>query len=177
MPSTDPRLRELIGPEAIRARIGELAIEIEQAVEARPVVLLGVLKGGVHFLSDLARAMSSDPRIEFIRVRTYATGTDAAPESTVIDLGLADLAGEHVVVVDDVLDQGKTALALASTLAPLKLASLRWVFLLVKEGARERSGVRPDFVGFEIRDEWVVGYGLDLDERFRNLSGVYVWHR
>lgn len=177
MPSTEPTLREWIGQQAIRARIAELAAEIEQSGTDGPIVLLGVLKGAVHFLSDLARAMPSDPIIEFIRVRTYTTGTESCPESTVIDLGLSDLADKHVIVVDDILDQGKTVHAIQSTLASIAPASLRWAFLLVKQGARERSGVTPDFVGFEIPDKWVVGYGLDLDERYRNLPGVYVLER
>lgn len=166
-------LRCLIDRALLHERIGELAAQLDRVYAGREVVLVGVLKGAHHFLSELLRRMRLDPRVEFVRVVTYGKETTPAEASRVIEVGPPDLAGKDVLVVEDILDRGGTVKALSASLGKHCPRSLRWVFLLVKEGAIERSGFQPDFVGFTIPDEWVVGYGLDRGEQFRNLEGIY----
>lgn len=164
---------ELIDREALLARIAALALEIDQAYQGTDFVVVGVLKGAHHFLSDLLLRMTLDPRVEFVRVATYGDGTYPTAATEVTEVGELDLGGRDVLVIEDILDRGGTAGALTRALANHSPKSLRWAFLLVKEGAIVRSGLTPDFVGFTIPDEWVVGYGLDVGEQFRNLEGIY----
>lgn len=164
---------ELIDREALHERIAALALEIDQAYKGKDFVVVGVLKGAHHFLSDLLLQMTLDPRVEFVRVATYGDSMNPSGVAKVTEVGQLDLGGRDVLVIEDILDRGGTVKALARALANHPIQSLRWAFLLVKEGAAARSGLDPDFVGFTIPDEWVVGYGLDIGERFRNLEGIY----
>lgn len=148
-------------------------MEIDSQYEKSDLVVVGVLKGAVHFVSDLLRQMKLDPPVEWVRVITYQGGTTAAEDSKVFFAGEADLEGKDVLVADDILDRGYTYRALKQVLETYRPASLRWAFLLEKSGARERAGLQPDFVGLQAPDVWVAGYGLDLSERFRNLTDIY----
>jgi hypoxanthine phosphoribosyltransferase len=163
-----------VGPAAIAARIVELAAEIDAAYAGvgDAVVLLCVLKGSLFFTADLARALSIPIEIDAIAVRSYGAGTVSSGTVQLLkDVGMP-LAGRHVLLVEDVIDTGLTTSFLHDHVARHRPASLRLVSLLDKPGRRIRP-VRIDFRGFVLPDDFVVGYGLDLDERFRNLRGVH----
>jgi hypoxanthine phosphoribosyltransferase len=166
--------RALLSAKVIRERVCALAQEIEQAYEGREFVLLGVLKGSLHFVSDLLRSMKCDPRLEWVRVITYPEGTTARDKPSFLPVGDLNLEGKDVLVVDDILDRGHTSKAILEGLSSHHPNSIQWAFLLVKAGAPERTGLRPDFTGFEIPDVWVAGYGLDHSERFRNHDQIFV---
>ena len=163
----------LVSSTQIQESIQTLAREIDAFYQNSDLVVVGVLKGAVHFVSNLLRQMTLDPPVEWVRVVTYRHGTTAMKESQVIFAGDVDLKGKELLVADDILDQGHTYQALKQALERYHPASLKWAFLLEKEGARSRAGCLPDFVGLRVPDVWVVGYGLDLSERFRNLPGIY----
>jgi len=162
----------LVSEEEIGARVREIAnrISLEYA-EADELILVGVLKGAFIFLADLARALELPRCIEFMALSSYERGghaTDAV--RLLLDLR-SDIGGKHVLVVEDILDSGRTLGFLLGTLSARRPASLRSCVLVRKR--RERpTDVRPDYVGFEIPDEWVVGYGLDYDERYRTLPYI-----
>lgn len=167
----------LISGEALRRRVAEMGAQISRAYRDRRVVVVGVLKGAVHFLSDLTRCLTIDQRLEFVRVSTY--GSTASPErpprpEVYSDFDITD---QDVLVVDDILDRGHTVQAVHQLILSHKPRSVRWAVLLVKDGSIERSGVRPEFVGFEIPDMFVVGYGLDYAERYRNLPDIYIFEQ
>jgi hypoxanthine phosphoribosyltransferase len=166
--------RLLVSPEQIAARIAELAAEIDAAYAGvdGPVVLLCVLKGSLFFTADLARALSIPLEIDAIAVRSYGAGTQSSGTVQLLKDVTTPLDGRHVLMVEDVIDTGLTTAFLHEHVARHHPASLRLVSLLDKPGRRLRE-VRIDFRGFVLPDEFVVGYGLDLDERFRNLPGVH----
>ena len=138
-----------------------------------PVYLIGVLKGACIFLADLARAMKAPARLEFIGISSYGKGqTSSGQVRLTKDLDVP-IEGQHVIVVEDILDTGITLTYLMKLLAQRKPKSLRIATLLDKP-ERRRSPVKADYVGFEIPDEFVVGYGLDYAEDYRNLRDVCV---
>ena len=168
-------MRELLSAQHSETRVLELAQLIDEAFKGREPVLVGVMKGSLHFLSDLSRALKVDHTLEFLRASTYPSGASPEPQSSVESWSGFGVGGEDVLVVDDILDRGQTAQAVAKFLAAQSPYTVAWAFLVVKEGAIERSGIRPDFIGFEIPNVWVVGYGMDYEERYRNLSGISVF--
>ena len=166
--------RLLVSADRIAARIGELAAEIDAAYAGidAPVVLLCVLKGSLFFTADLARALTIPLEIDAIAVRSYGAGTEPSGTVQLLKDVTTPLAGRHVLMVEDVIDTGLTTSFLHEHVARHRPASLRLVALLDKPGRRRRE-VRIDFRGFVLGGDFVVGYGLDLDERFRNLPGVH----
>jgi hypoxanthine phosphoribosyltransferase len=166
--------RLLVSREQIAARIAELATEIDAAYAgaAGPLVLLCVLKGSLFFTADLARALSIPLEIDAIAVRSYGAGTETSGTVQLLKDVTTPLGGRHVLMVEDVIDTGLTTSFLYEHVERHRPASLRLVSLLDKPGRRRRA-VRIDFCGFVLPDEFVVGYGLDLDERYRNLPGVH----
>jgi len=172
------RLELLIDSTAIQTRVQELAVEIDRAFEdASEFVAIGVMKGSLHFLSDLLRAMKTDPRLELIRASNYPENEKARSQAQLQVIGDFAINNCELLVIDDILDQGGTAMAVQEALAPFSPKRVLWAMLLVKEGAVERTGLNPDFVGFTVPEKWVVGYGLDYAERYRNLKEIYVLKR
>jgi hypoxanthine phosphoribosyltransferase len=169
-------MRELLSAKDIQTRVCELAQEIDEAYQERQPVLVGIMKGSLHFLSDLSRNLKVDHTLEFLRASTYPSGSSPEPETTVESWSGFDVTGKEVLVVDDILDRGMTAKAISGFLTAQSPRSVTWVFLVVKEGAVERTGLRPEFIGFEIPNVWVVGYGMDYEERYRNLGGIQVYN-
>ncbi|HEX3606141.1 MAG TPA: hypoxanthine phosphoribosyltransferase [Candidatus Dormibacteraeota bacterium] len=173
--SGEPRPgRLLVSPAQIALRVVELAADIDRAYLGlgSRVVLLCVLKGSLFFTADLARALSIPLEIDAIAVRSYGAGTESTGTVQLVKDVTTPLGGRHVLMVEDVIDTGLTTSFLYEHVERHRPASLRLVTLLDKPGRRRRE-VRIDFRGFTLTDEFVVGYGLDLDERFRNLSGVH----
>lgn len=164
---------ELLSAKRISERVTELAHQIdEDYADSDQVVLIGVLKGSFIFLADLARTMETDNRIEFIAVSSYGDRESEEPESVRLLMDVRhDIADEDVVLVEDIVDTGKTVDYLHRLLSARRPRSLRTCTLLQKP-ARTEKPVDIDYLGFEIPDVWVVGYGLDFAERHRTLPYI-----
>ncbi len=169
-----PALKVLLSAEQIHNRITELGAEIDRDYPSgEPVYLIAVLKGAFIFMADLARAMKTPARIEFIGISSYGKGkTSSGQVQLTKDLD-APIEGHDVIIVEDILDTGITLNYLSKLMAQRKPKSLRIVTLLDKP-ERRQSPVKADYVGFTIPDEFVVGYGLDYAEDYRNLKDVCV---
>ncbi len=163
----------LLSEEDIRTRIDHLAAEIDAAyADAERLVLIGVLKGSFIFLSDLARKLTIPHRIEFIAVSSYGAkeSETADPVRLIMDVR-QPIDDEHVLLVEDIVDTGRTLAYLKRLFAAHDPASLRTCTLLHKPDRTEQD-VELDFLGFAIPDVWVVGYGLDYAERYRTLPYI-----
>jgi len=165
--------RVLLSAAQIAARIQEMAAQIDRDYPEGPVYLIGILKGAYIFLADLARAMKTPARIEFLGISSYGRGKTSSGEVQLTkDLDVS-IQGHHVIVVEDIVDSGITLTYLLQVFAQRKPKSLRIATLLDKPERRQRP-VQVDYVGFKIPDEFVVGYGLDYAEDYRNLPDVCV---
>ena len=167
--STELPLGEvMITVERIRNRVRELGEQISKDYEGRRVLLLCILKGAVVFLGDLARTLSVDCELDFMAVSSYGSSTSSSGVVRIVkDLDEA-IIDKHVLVVEDIVDSGLTLTYLLKNLAARGPASLEIVTLLAKPGRANRE-LPVRYVGFEIPDDFVVGYGLDHAERYRNL--------
>ncbi len=170
----DEHVRVLISEERIRERIAELALEIRAQVGSEPVTCIGVLKGSFIFMADLVRALGGPVRCEFLGVSSYHGGTRSTGVVRITQDLRHPIEGQHCLLIEDIVDTGLTLDYLKHFLGGHRPASLRTVTLLDKPDHREVE-VDADHVGFTIPDEFVVGYGLDLGELYRNLPfiGVY----
>jgi hypoxanthine phosphoribosyltransferase len=164
-------MRTLITAEQIQRRLGELAQEIEPLYRDRPLTTVGVLTGGLMFLADFVRRLDIPMRIGLIQASSYR-GTTAGQLQLGIEL-LADVRGRHVLLLDDILDTGQTLSRLVQHLLAQGALSVKVGVLLRKQG-RQVHDVRADFVGFDIPDEFVVGYGLDYNDEYRQLPYIAV---
>lgn len=169
------RLETLLTEEQIRTRVSQLAQEIARDYGDTPLVLVGVLKGSCIFLTDLARRLGDNVTLDFVQTSSYGEGTSS---SGIVQIR-KDLDGtiedKHVLIVEDIIDTGRTLAHLLELFSTRKPKSLKVVSLLVKPG-KSPTGARADYEGFEIPDQFVVGYGLDYAERYRNLPYVAVLH-
>ena len=171
----DPNLGEVvIAEDKLQARISELGEQITADYEGRPPLLVGVLKGAFVFMSDLARAIRLPVEFDFMAVSSYGSATKTSGVVRIVKDLDADLTGRHVIIVEDIVDSGLTLAYLRRNLLARNPASLEVCALLVKEGLQRED---PDlkYVGFSIPPEFVVGYGLDVGERYRNLPYLCVY--
>jgi hypoxanthine phosphoribosyltransferase len=163
----------LISAAHIAARVAALAGEIDVALPPGPVYVVAVLRGAFVFAADLIRALPRDVRCDFLGVRSYGSATETSGVVQIThDLALP-IAGQHVLLVEDIVDTGLTVRHLLDLLATRQPASLR-VCALLDKPERRQTRVSVDFVGFTVPDRFVVGYGLDHDQRYRNLPYVGV---
>jgi hypoxanthine phosphoribosyltransferase len=163
----------LIPADSICTRVEVLAAEIARAYGGRPVTVVGVLNGCVVFLADLIRRIDLPVRVAFLTASSYR-GPSTTPGKLVIhDELLPDIAGKHVLLLDDILDTGKTLTRIVAHLLDRGAASVKVGVLLRKIG-RQEVPFEPDFVGFTIPDKFVVGYGLDYNDEYRHLPFVGV---
>lgn len=171
-PWDDPSLGELIVPaDELQARIADLGAAIARHYADRPPLLVGVLKGACIFLSDLARAIGLPVEMDFMAISSYGSATRTSGVVRIVkDLDI-DLTGRHVLIVEDIVDSGLTLSFLTRNLLARNPASLEVCALLVKEGLQATS-LDLAYEGFRIPPEFVVGYGLDVAERFRNLPFI-----
>ena len=170
---TDPKLRVLISAEKIQARIREMGEEISRDCPDGNLHMICILKGAVFFLTDLARAMKRDVFVDFMGISTYGKGKTTSGEVKVTkDLDIS-LEGADVLIVEDIVDSGVTLNYLMHVLEQRKPKSLRIAALLDKPERRLRPVV-ASYVGFQIPDRFVVGYGLDYAEKYRNLDDICV---
>jgi hypoxanthine phosphoribosyltransferase len=169
------RLKVLLSSKQIQDRVDELGHEISRDYPEGPLYLIGILKGSFMFLADLARAISTPCRVEFMGISSYGRDKRSSGEVRVTkDLDVS-IEGRHVLVVEDIIDSGITLTYLLNVLEQRKPKSLSIVAMLDKPERRQRP-VQPRYVGFQIPDEFVIGYGLDFAEDYRNLKDVCVLH-
>lgn len=170
---TDPKLRVLIPADKIQSRIRELGEQISNDYTDGALHMICILKGASFFMADLARAMKRDVFIDFMGISSYGKGKSSSGEVKVTkDLDIS-LEGADVLIVEDIVDSGVTLNYLMHMLDQRRPKSIRIAALLDKPERRLRP-VHVNYVGFEIADEFVVGYGLDYAERYRNLDSIYV---
>ena len=162
----------LISPEDLQRRIAELGAEISRDYEGEDLLLVCVLKGGVMFLTDLMRQITIPHHIDFMAISSYGTGVreSSGIVRILMDLG-TDILDQHVLIVEDIIDTGHTLEYILRLLRARNPASLRVCCLLDKPSRREVS-IQVDYLGFDIPDKYVFGYGLDLDELYRDLPLV-----
>jgi hypoxanthine phosphoribosyltransferase len=172
----DPHIGRVVVEEAdLRQRVRELGEKITADYAGRPPLLVGVLKGACFFLSDLARCIDLPVEIDFMAVASYGSSTHTSGVVRIVkDLDI-DLTGRHVLIVEDIVDSGLTLSYLRRNLAARHPASLEVVALLVKEGLQSVD-LDLAYEGFRIPPEFVIGYGLDVAERFRNLPFVATYN-
>ncbi len=179
MASTTRELREdvsrvLIDEQRLQARIAELAETItEDYREIDELLLICVLKGAFVFLADLSRALERPHRLDFMGVSSYGAGTESSGAVRIVLDLKEDISDRHVLIVEDIVDSGRTLAYLRRNLLARSPASLRIVSLLDKPERREVD-VPVDYTGFHIPNEFVVGYGLDFDEIYRNLPYIAI---
>jgi len=166
-------LRELISAESIERRVEELAAEITAHYAGRRPLLVGVLNGAVIFMSDLARKLDLELDFQFMAVSSYGAATETSGVVQILKDLDSPIEGREVLIVEDIIDSGLTVRYLLRTLQQRRPADIRIVSLL-RKSRPELADLHIDWVGFDIPDEFVVGYGLDLAGRYRNLPSVAV---
>ena len=170
---TNPNLDILISQQQISERIKDLGAQIAREYAGLNPLLIGVLKGATFFLSDLLRAIDIPLGIEFMAISSYGASTRTSGEVRILkDLDVA-IEGRHIIVVEDIVDTGLTLSYLLANLKSRGAATVKLVALLDKYDRRERD-VPIDYLGFPIPDHFVVGYGLDFAERYRNLPFIAI---
>ncbi len=175
MAMTRSRIYPLLAEEPLQARIRELGAEIARDYAGKDLVVIGLLNGVYMFFSDLTRSMDLDFEVTFMQVASYGAGTESTGEVKILHDLDRSIRGRHALVVEDIVDTGLTLSKVRKLLLDREPASLRIVSLLDKP-SRRRVEVPVDYVGFTIEDHFVVGFGLDLDGKFRNLPYVGIYN-
>ncbi|MGI5985477.1 MAG: hypoxanthine phosphoribosyltransferase [Clostridiales bacterium] len=170
---TNDILKILLTKEQIEKRVQELGKELTKKFEGEEPLFIGVLKGSFIFMADLIRNVDLKCSMDFMAVSSYGSGTSSSGAVKINKDLNEDITGRHIVIVEDILDSGVTLNYLCGYLKNRKPASMTLVTLLDKP-ARRKSPVKADYTGFEVPDEFVVGYGLDYAEKYRNLPFVGV---
>jgi len=163
----------LLNSETINKKVAELAEKINIDYEGKEVLLICVLKGAVVFLSDLMRKLSLPVKIDFMAISSYGSATSTTGVVRILKDLDTSIEGKHCLVVEDIVDSGLTLNYLKEYLYSRQPASIKIVTLLDKP-YRRKVDIQPDYYGFNIPDEFVVGYGLDCDEEFRTLPDICV---
>jgi len=168
----DPLLGEiLVQPDDLKRRVRELGEQISRDYHEKDVLLIGVLKGAVFFLADLMRQIDLPCEVDFMAVSSYGSATESSGVVRIIKDLDQSIDGRNVLIVEDIVDSGLTLQYLLRNLGARNPASVEVVALLTKP-ERRKVDIEPRYVGFEIPDKFVVGYGLDHAERYRNLPYV-----
>jgi hypoxanthine phosphoribosyltransferase len=161
----------LLTEDEIRARLAELAAQIDDDYAGRDLLLVGVLKGAVMVMADLARSLSRSVDMDWMAVSSYGSGTTSSGVVRILKDLDQDITGRDVLVVEDILDSGLTLSWLLLNLTSRGPASVE-VFTLLRKPDAQKVNVSPRYIGFDIPNEFVVGYGLDYAQRYRNLRCV-----
>jgi hypoxanthine phosphoribosyltransferase len=159
-------MQVLVSAEQIQTSIDRLAVEIREREGSRPLTVIAVLTGSIIFLADLIRKLDMPLRVGVLQARSYL-GTERGSLTINSDM-LPEVAGRDVLVVDDIFDTGHTLVEVLALLKDLGPRSISTAVLILKQG-KQKVTLRPDYVGFEIPDVFVVGYGLDYNDAYRNL--------
>lgn len=163
----------MITAEQIAQKVKELGTELDRLYEGKKPIMVCILKGSAVFLADLIRAMETSVELDFMRVSSYGSGTVSSGKLNIVSDLSTDIQGRDVIIVEDIIDSGNTLYRLKELLLQRNPASLRIVTLLDKPERRE-SPIEADLTGFVIENEFVIGYGLDYAEEYRNLPYVGV---
>lgn len=163
----------IVTEEQITERVKEMAVELDSKYAGKDVLLVGVLKGAVMFMADLSRAMQIPVQMDWMAVSSYGSGTQSSGVVRILKDLDADVLGRHVIIVEDIIDSGLTLSWLITNLRARGAASVEIVAMLRKPDAAKVS-VDVALVGFDIPNEFVVGYGLDYAENYRTLPGVAI---
>ena len=170
---SNPNLEVLLSEEKIRARIADLGAQITREYAGLNPLLIGVLKGALFFLSDLMRAIDTRLSLEFMAISSYGSSTRTSGEVRIMKDLDVPIEGRLILVVEDIVDTGLTLSYLLANLQSRGAASVKLAALLDKHERRQKE-VQIDYLGFQIPDEFVVGYGFDFAERYRNLPFIAV---
>ncbi|MDO8885914.1 hypoxanthine phosphoribosyltransferase [Candidatus Oleimmundimicrobium sp.] len=165
--------RILIGEKEIKKRVKELGESISKDYQGKELVLVGILRGAIIFLADLAREINVPMKVDFMAVSSYGSSTKTSGVVRILKDLDDDIRGKDVLIVEDIVDTGLTLKYLLKNLKSRKPASLKVCSLLKKENKQQIS-LDIDYCGFKVPDNFIVGYGLDWDEKYRNLSCIYV---
>ena len=169
----DDILKVLLSEEQIAEKVAQIGRQITEDYRDKNLLMVSVLKGSVVFMADLMRAVDCPARIDFMSVSSYGSGTKTTGVVKIVKDLDQDLSGKDILIVEDILDSGMTLSYLKGLLQSRNPASIRIATLLDKP-SRRKVDLKADYVGFEVPDEFVVGYGLDFDEQYRNLPFVGV---
>jgi hypoxanthine phosphoribosyltransferase len=168
----DRNFTKYLGRHEIDVAVQALATRINKDYEGQQVVLVGVLKGAIVFMADLARHLTMDFEVEFVRLSSYGKARTSSGTVTILKDIQADIRGKHVLIIEEIIDSGRTLKFLFERLKQSGPASVEIVTLLDKTSKRIVD-VPVKYVGREIDDQFLIGYGLDLEERCRNLPDIY----
>lgn len=170
---TSSKLKVMYTRQQIQERVTEIGAQINKDYAGEKVLLVGVLKGACLFLSDLARSIELDCSFDFIAVSSYGSGKTSSGEVKLVKDVDKPLQGKNVIIVEDILDTGYTLTYLSKLLQAAQPKSLKIAALLDKP-SRRLQPIQPDYFGFKIPDEFVVGYGMDFAEQYRNLPDICI---
>ena len=170
----EDKIRVLISEEDVNKRISEIAANISKDYEGQPVHLICILKGGVFFTCELAKRLTIPVSLDFMSVSSYGAGKVSSGVVKIIKDLDEPLEDKHVLIVEDIIDSGRTLAYLMEILQQRKPKDIRLCTLLDKPERRVKKQVKVDYTCFTIPDEFVVGYGLDYDQRYRNLPYIGV---
>ena len=161
----------LIDEATLDKRLSEIADEINSEFEGQKLIIVGVLKGSFMFMSDLIKKIKIDTEVYFLKAESYGRGTETSGEVKITKDIEADIAGENVIVVEDIIDSGFTMREVFTLLGERNPKALKLCSCLSKPDRRECE-IKIDYLGFEIPDKFVIGYGLDYAEKYRNLPYI-----
>ncbi len=161
----------LITKEQLEKRVAELGAQISKDYEGKTILLIGILKGSVPFMADLMRHIDGDVEIDFMSVSSYGSSTKSSGVVRIIKDLDKSIEGKDVIIVEDIVDSGLTLSYLKSHLLSRNPASLK-VCTMLDKPARRKVEFKPDYCGFEIEDKFIVGYGLDFDQKYRHLPYI-----
>lgn len=165
--------RTLIGTPALDEGVARLAAEVDRDQGGRPLLLVGILKGSIFFLCDLAKRMKTPVTLDFLQVSSYGSGTRSSGNVRLVRDLTTDVAGRDVLIVEDIVDTGRTLQKIIEMLGTRRPASVK-VCALLKKRIPGNEEIRVDYLGFTIDDHFVVGYGLDCAEAYRNLPYIAI---
>jgi len=168
----DLKFKVLISEAEIQKRVKEIAAEISRDYEGRVPIMVGVLNGGVLLLADLIRNLSIDCEMDFIKISSYGNQRVSSGEITMIKDFSADLHGRDILVVEDIVDSGLSVQYLKRRIQNMKPASIKFVSLLIKKDSL-KVDLAIEYIGFEIENKFVIGYGLDYKQLKRNVNAIY----
>ena len=168
----DAQLKEVFSEAIIRERVQALAARITRDYAGEPLLMVGVLKGAFIFLADLARAVECDLEVDFVRLSCYGDGQSPGDEVRCSKWVETELAGKHVLIVEDIVDTGRSLAYLKKQMQGLGALSVR-VAVLVDKAERREVEFQADYTAFALDSGFIVGYGMDCAEQYRHLKGIY----
>lgn len=171
------KVEELISEAAIKVRIKEIATQIKTDYENKPIMLLCTLKGAIFLLADLARELPPNVEIDFVKASSYGSKTQSDGVIELEHFPGTNLPGKNIIIIEDIIDSGHTLKSLCKYIKEQAPASLKVCSLLDKPERREVKNLTCDYLGFTIPDDFVVGYGLDYAQRYRNLPFIGILHQ